>query len=298
MHLQLRILHWHGHGHRHLHGHPIVGLAISSLLVGHLHLLLHEALLLHGGMRLGLSCHHALMVLLPLQGGLVHGLLRKIRLHPSHGVAGPVALHLHHVHLRRSLRGRGLLGKVLHKVLVPQSLVGSNTLARSIGQHALHQVHARRVESWHQRMEVLWAPLGERVFVIRQLAHAGPDSLVWCTHDLEHVEQLSDLVVTGKQRAPADHLCKDAANGPHVDRCGVVLCTQQNLRGAVPQGDHLVRVGSHRDTKGSCQAKVSELQYVPLTVDEQVLRLQVTVEDAVSVTVGNPADHLEKVIFD
>lgn len=47
-----------------------------------------------------------------------------------------------------------------------------------------------------------------------------------------------------------------------------------------------MRIGSDRDTHHSCQAKVCQLDHVGLHIDEQVLRLQVSVEDASLVAVG------------
>ena len=43
-------------------------------------------------------------------------------------------------------------------------------------------------------------------------------------------------------------------------------------------------VGSHRNAEGACKAEVGELQVVVLT-DQQVLRLEVTVEDAMGMAV-------------
>lgn len=45
--------------------------------------------------------------------------------------------------------------------------------------------------------------------------------------------------VTREQRALVDHLRKDAADGPDVDRCRVVLGPQQDFRRTVPQRHHL-----------------------------------------------------------
>lgn len=43
-------------------------------------------------------------------------------------------------------------------------------------------------------------------------------------------------------------------------------------------------VGPHWDTKSPCETEVGELEVVP-AVDEKILRLEVTVEDAVRVAV-------------
>lgn len=50
-------------------------------------------------------------------------------------------------------------------------------------------------------------------------------------------------------------------------------------------------VGPERDSERACESKVGELE-VPLLVDEEVLRLEVAVEDAVRVEVVDAFDEL------
>ena len=108
------------------------------------------------------------------------------------------------------------------------------------------------------------------------------------------------------------HLGEDAPYGPHVDGRGVMARSEQDLWRAVPQCDHLSKeqrlfrflafisnrtdarnlasrtylmcVGSHRNAKRASKAEVGELQVVVLA-DQQVLRLEVTVEDAMGMAV-------------
>lgn len=54
---------------------------------------------------------------------------------------------------------------------------------------------------------------------------------------------------------------------------------------------YLVGIGSQRNTEGSRQSEIRQLQ-VTLTVDQQVLRLQVAVQDSVAVTITNSLDQL------
>ena len=51
--------------------------------------------------------------------------------------------------------------------------------------------------------------------------------------------QMRGYRVARKQGLLIDQLCKDAANGPEVDSCGIVLGSQQNLWGSIPQRHHL-----------------------------------------------------------
>lgn len=55
-----------------------------------------------------------------------------------------------------------------------------------------------------------------------------------------------------------------------------------------------MRVSADRYSKGSCQAKVGKLD-LPLSVDEQVLWLQVSMKDPVRVAEGQALQQLEKI---
>ena len=107
------------------------------------------------------------------------------------------------------------------------------------------------------------------------------------------------------------HFRKDASEAPDVDGGGVGLCAEKDLGGSVPQRDDLVRVSPDGQAEGAGQAKVGELEYgfslTPLTVlpvfylyyldgaavvDEKILRLEVAVEHAVGVAVGDAGQQL------
>ena len=65
----------------------------------------------------------------------------------------------------------------------------------------------------------------------------------------------------------------------------------QGYAGAYRTPAYLVRVGAHRDPKGPGQAKVSHLHH-PLSTDEEVLWLQISVEDTMGVAEGYPIKDL------
>ena len=60
---------------------------------------------------------------------------------------------------------------------------------------------------------------------------------------------------------------------------------------------HLVRVRAQRDAKGACETKIGELK-VALLVNEQVLRLEVTVQDTMAVAVAHALDELRHETLD
>lgn len=67
--------------------------------------------------------------------------------------------------------------------------------------------------------------------------------------------ELVDLRVTGEERLLGDHLGENDADGPNVHRRAVDLLAEQDLRRAVPQRDHLVRVLLDREAEGARQLK-------------------------------------------
>lgn len=56
-------------------------------------------------------------------------------------------------------------------------------------------------------------------------------------------------------------------------------------------------VGAERNTEGASQTEIGQLQ-VALLVDEQVLWLQVTVQDAVGVAVARALEELKSELLD
>jgi hypothetical protein len=84
---------------------------------------------------------------------------------------------------------------------------------------------------------------------------------------------------SGEERSPGVHLGHDAARGPDIDACVISPTAEQDVRGAVPQSDDLIREGVDGDAERTRETKVGQLQLSPV-VDEEVLRLQIAVEDA------------------
>ena len=89
----------------------------------------------------------------------------------------------------------------------------------------------------------------------------------------------------------AHHFREDAAEAPDVDGGGVGLGAEEDLWRAVPERDDLVGVGADGEGEGAGEAEVGELDGAAV-VDEQVLRLEVAVEDAVRVAVRDARQQL------
>ena len=105
-----------------------------------------------------------------------------------------------------------------------------------------------------------------------------------------------------EKRPLVSHFREDATNWPDVNGARVLAGSEEDLRGAVPQGHHLVGVDANGYTKGSAQTtvnwawnrntahsilprqtKIGDFDGSGL-VDEKVLWLQVSVKDTSLVT--------------
>ena len=129
--------------------------------------------------------------------------------------------------------------------------------------------------------------------VVRQAGHPGPHVLRGSAHHPEYLVQLVEDVPDSREAGVAvEHLYQDTAGAPDVQTGGVVGGAQQDVRRPVPERHHLVRerVGRHR--LGSGQTEVGQLE-LPRTGDEEVLRLDVSVEDPAGVTEGEAAQELK-----
>lgn len=124
-------------------------------------------------------------------------------------------------------------------------------------------------------------------FEVRQLGHAGPSLVGRSAQQFENSFQLVVDIAAGKEwPTGVGQFGEDAASRPAVDGGGVQFGAEQHVRWPVPKGDHFGRKTSHRDSKGSSQPKVGQLELATL-VDQKVLRLQVSMQHVVATTIGS-----------
>jgi len=188
------------------------------------------------------------------------------------------------------------------EVWVVYSLLRADASSGVVHQHALQQVQAVLAEDLDAvRVDhlviLLPLPLREAALEVREGRHTRPVGFGRSAEDAEDLEDLVDLRITREERLTGSHLGEDAANGPHVDTSGVLAATEQNFGRAVPESDDLVSVSAERNTKGAGQTKIGQLQ-VALLVDEQVLRLEITVKNAVGVAVARALEELKSELLD
>ena len=166
-----------------------------------------------------------------------------------------------------------------------------DTFCRVALQHFLDQVKALLVKSWNQLRQGLLLEHLAILRVERQLCQANPVFWVGSASYLEDFLQLVSLVLAGKKRFTADDLSENASDGPDVDGGGVVLGAHQDIGRTVPQSHDLVRKVLHWDSEGTRQTEIGQLQHA-LSIDEQVLWLQVTMKHLVLMALCNSIEQL------
>jgi hypothetical protein len=192
--------------------------------------------------------------------------------------------------------------RAFREVRVVDRLLCANASSRVVHQHALQEVQAVLTENLDavgvdHLVVLLPLPLGETALEVWERLDARPVGLGGSAQDAEDLEDLVNLGVAGEEGLAGGHLGEDAADGPHVDTSGVLTTTEENLRCAVPESDDFMCVGTERDTERARQTEISQLQ-VALLVDEQVLRFEITVQDAVGVAVAGSLEQLERELLD
>ena len=133
--------------------------------------------------------------------------------------------------------------------------------------------------------------------VFGELGDAGPGALGGGAHQAEDLLELVFVGRAGEQGATRVHFGHDTAGGPDVD-AGVVGATpEQDVRGAVPEGNDFVGEGVDGNAEGAGETKVGEFE-LAFVVDEEILGFQVTVEDAIFMTECNSLEELVHERFD
>ena len=136
------------------------------------------------------------------------------------------------------------------------------------------------------------APLRVAFIVLSKFGDAWPGCLTWGTEGLEDEEELVDLAVTWEEGSLGGEFCHDAAKTPDVNGRAVVLLPEEDFRGAVPKGDDFAGVGVESNVEGASKAKISDLDNTFILRDEDVLRLEIAVDDALGVAGGHTLEEL------
>lgn len=79
------------------------------------------------------------------------------------------------------------------------------------------------------------------------------------------------------------NLIEDASKRPNIHRSGVFVFAKQNLRCPIPQRDHFVSVLLDGYVEGASQPKIGQLYSFFLLVDQNVLRFEIPMNNAIAV---------------
>eukprot|EP00618_Florenciella_parvula_P002231 CAMPEP_0119499670 /NCGR_PEP_ID=MMETSP1344-20130328/22058_1 /TAXON_ID=236787 /ORGANISM="Florenciella parvula, Strain CCMP2471" /LENGTH=289 /DNA_ID=CAMNT_0007535685 /DNA_START=389 /DNA_END=1256 /DNA_ORIENTATION=+ len=168
---------------------------------------------------------------------------------------------------------------------------GRDARLRVVEQRALQDVEARGVKTRANRGDRQARPLRERRVPVLQRGAARPRVLSRCAEQTEDLVDLINLAVTREHRPLAHHLDKDRAHSPHIDRRRVGGRAEEDLGRTVPEGHHLVSERADRRAERARQPEVGELEGA-IRLDEEVLRLEVTVHDTTGVAEREAAEDL------
>mmetsp|Transcript_99464 Transcript_99464/g.281723 ORF Transcript_99464/g.281723 Transcript_99464/m.281723 type:complete len:214 (-) Transcript_99464:385-1026(-) len=166
--------------------------------------------------------------------------------------------------------------------------VQAQELAKEVNTHLANL--GPHVQDW---LQVGGLPPRERPLPVLQLREARPRLLSRMAQQLQLLENGAYLGVPREHWVAGRNLSNDAASRPQVDLGAILLCSKHDLRGPVPEGNHIVGVGLEGQRKYPGEAKVADLQTVP--ANEDVLGLEVTMEDEVRVACMDPVEELLRI---
>ncbi len=158
-------------------------------------------------------------------------------------------------------------------------------------EHAAEQVEADLVDLGEEEPQILSGVHLKVRLVLGELGDARPGTLRGRAHQPEDLLQLVLVGRAGEQGPAGVHLRHDAAGRPDVDARVVRATAEKHIRRTVPEGHHFVGEGVDGNTECAGQTEVCKLQ-LAASVDEEILRLQVAVQDAVVVAEGDATEEL------
>ena len=164
------------------------------------------------------------------------------------------------------------------KLRVIERLLNRDSVDGVQRDHLPHQRKAVLVHAFVLALRGGRPELREGHLVVLHLHHVGPLLARGSPVLLEYLEYLVDFGVACEERPSLYQLRENAADGPDVDGEALVLGSEQDFWGAVPEGLNFVGQRGDRNVDGASEAEVSDF-YDPVLAHEDVVRLQVAVED-------------------
>ena len=127
----------------------------------------------------------------------------------------------------------------LLKIRVTTRLLRRYPRRRVINEQSIQQIQSLLRQRADQRDILIPDPLGKAGLVVWERGDAGPVGFGGRAEDAEDLEDFVDFGVAGKERLASAHFGEDGTDGPHVHAGGVGAAAEEDLGGAVPEGDDL-----------------------------------------------------------
>lgn len=178
-----------------------------------------------------------------------------------------------------------------------QCLISTDAHLRPELQHAAQEVQSHLINLRQDHTQVLRGIDVKIGFVFRELGDARPGALRGCAHQPKDFLELVFVGGAGEEWTACVHFRHDTTSGPDVDASVVGAAAKQDVWGTVPKGDDLVGEGIDRDAERTGEAEIGKFE-LAFVVDEEVLRFQVAVQNAVFVAECNALKELVHEGFD
>jgi len=174
---------------------------------------------------------------------------------------------------------------------VQQGLQRTQAQRGFVHQHLGHEVEHVRTQLALEDLRPLRGLDLRELLLVLVLVHQEDLLLGRRAQHLDDLDQLVDCALAREERVAQQHLADDCAHAPDVDRHRLVGGAEDQLGRALVAAADVAHVGLARDQPLG-RAEVADLEHVRGGVDQQVLRLDVAVADALRVDLGHRAEHL------
>lgn len=180
------------------------------------------------------------------------------------------------------------------EVGVLQAVLNSIALLRIEHQHLLQQAVSVGVGLGENLFHTLLVALGELADVLARQVVADKAHVVArrCAQHRDRALDLVQVVVTWEEGSTPKQLGEDAAQGPDVERVGVMASVEDDLRCTVPARDDVLSERRGGFFVTARQTEIANLQRA-VFVKQQVARLQVAMDDVRRVHVVAACQHLK-----
>lgn len=134
---------------------------------------------------------------------------------------------------------------------VVQGIRGADPQLGSQLEHALEEIDTGGVDLRQDDPQVLRGIHGEVLLVFRVLRDAWPRAFGWRAHNAEDPHELILVRGAREEGTARVHLGHDASGRPDIDAGVIGPRSEKDIRGSVPERNHLVGEGIDGDSKST-----------------------------------------------